>query len=325
MYRISYFIAILVLVPFYIATGSELNSPQLTSSTEESTDTQYEYYDPQNSEEAYKEYQNFQNSYAKEYRLSGLLTPPTTLHKELDEINLDYDKVSNIDEEEPVATTTIIAATELPLTTIKNKDDSEQPVKSLNDISASESLVSESNNTEYLSNKQAKMYVSVPSESESEPIYRSIKQNVNQKNAMYYSRNKSDEDEDYANDGNENETNDSQPITAQYSVDTTIPSLYSVPVTLSTKTILLTEATPTTSAISKKSAKKIEVPARVYKYSADEILRKSLENTYIRAPLATLINTAPEPLRKAKLLWKSTLRPNTPIDIVLVAFNSSGK
>ncbi|XP_031633171.1 uncharacterized protein LOC116346974 [Contarinia nasturtii] len=66
-----------------------------------------------------------------------------------------------------------------------------------------------------------------------------------------------------------------------------------------------------------------EVP-RIYKYSADEIVRKYLDDTFLRAPLATLINTAPEPLRKAKMLWKSALRPNTPIDIVLVAFNSSG-
>lgn len=74
-----------------------------------------------------------------------------------------------------------------------------------------------------------------------------------------------------------------------------------------------------------KKSKKIEALPRIYKYSADEIVRKYLDDSYLRAPLATLINTAPEPLRKTKLLWKSALRPNTPINIVLVAFNSSGK
>lgn len=76
---------------------------------------------------------------------------------------------------------------------------------------------------------------------------------------------------------------------------------------------------------SKKSAKKFETSPRLYKYSADAIIRKYLDDTFIRTPLATLINTAPEPLRQAKILWKSALRPNTPIDIVLVAFNSSGE
>lgn len=75
-----------------------------------------------------------------------------------------------------------------------------------------------------------------------------------------------------------------------------------------------------------KKSKKIEaLSPRIYKYSAEEIVRKYLDDSYLRAPLATLINTAPEPLRKTKLLWKSALRPNTPINIVLVAFNSSGK
>lgn len=142
------------------------------------------------------------------------------------------------------------------------------------------------------------------------------------------------------------EVNNSQSITLPYSVETTIASFPLSPIFIPTRspTVLHTTnsasanavATPSTfmphddlngtlgqtNPPSKKSAKKIE--PRVYKYSADEIIRKYLDDTYIRAPLATLINTAPEPLRKAKMLWKSALRPNTAIDIVLVAFNSSG-
>lgn len=159
---------------------------------------------------------------------------------------------------------------------------------------------------------------------------------------------------DYVND-EAIETNYSQPITSvPYSMDTTITSLPSSPVFISTRSpngpfstsTLISPVTMTddisiapppppeplagvqsitpNQSVGKKS-KKIEALPRVYKYSADEIVRKYLDDTFLRAPLATLINTAPEPLRKSKILWKSALRPNTPIDIVLVAFNSSGK
>lgn len=106
------------------------------------------------------------------------------------------------------------------------------------------------------------------------------------------------------------EANNSQPITSiPYSMDTTITS----------------QPSSSVSFISTRPPNKFEAQPRVYKYNAHEIVRKNFEDTLIRAPLAVLINTAPEPLRKAKLLWTSVLRPNTSIDIVLVAFNSSGK
>lgn len=157
------------------------------------------------------------------------------------------------------------------------------------------------------------------------------------------------ESADYVND-EAIETNYSQAITSiPYSMDTTITSLPSSPVFISTRqptNLFSTISSVTASAAavaapptiatqstnsqtqnpsSAKKSKKIEALPRVYKYSADEIVRKYLDDTFLRAPLATLINTAPEPLRKSKILWKSALRPNTPIDIVLVAFNSSGK
>lgn len=147
---------------------------------------------------------------------------------------------------------------------------------------------------------------------------------------------------DYVND-EAIETNYTQPMTSiPYSMDTTIASQPSSPVFISTRppsnpiststmtSTIVAPAPPATDEIMpnqsiSKKAKKIEAVPRVYKYSADEIVRKYLDDTFLRAPLATLINTAPEPLRKAKILWKSALRPNTPVDIVLVAFNSSGK
>lgn len=59
--------------------------------------------------------------------------------------------------------------------------------------------------------------------------------------------------------------------------------------------------------------------------SAELVLRNLLDDIYIRKPMAALIDTSPNALRKTKFLWKSALRPNSALDIVLVAFNSSGK
>lgn len=63
---------------------------------------------------------------------------------------------------------------------------------------------------------------------------------------------------------------------------------------------------------------------KIHKYKAEEILRRFLDDTYIRKPMAALIDTSPNALRKTKALWKSALKPNSPLNIVLVAFNSSG-
>lgn len=64
---------------------------------------------------------------------------------------------------------------------------------------------------------------------------------------------------------------------------------------------------------------------KIFKYNAEDVLQRFLDDAYIRKPMAALIDTSPNVLRKTKLLWKSALRPNSPLDIVLVAFNSSGK
>lgn len=188
-------------------------------------------------------------------------------------------------------------------------------------------------------------------------IFKNDANSNNNNNNNYYNNNNSNNNNDYGNQDyvienhDNHEVNNSQSITLPYTVETTIASFPSSPIFIPTRppTVLYTASSTPTNAVatpstfmsnddlmngtlgqtnppanqSKKSAKKIE--PRVYKYSADEIIRKYLDDTYIRAPLATLINTAPEPLRKAKMLWKSALRPNTAIDIVLVAFNSSGE
>lgn len=214
-----------------------------------------------------------------------------------------------------------------------------------------DTIIESASNAELVLNKQqqTQLETMVRSDLENDAKTQLEKENGIQKEAVIFN----DDNFDYVNDsGNENfennDTNYSQPITLPYLMDTTITSLPSSPVFISTRppiALFTTSSSTTTTASAivsnahaqansvvapnqmpgKKSAKKIEAVPRVYKYSADEILRKYLDDTFIRAPMATLINTAPEPLRKGKQLWKAALRPNTPIDIVLVAFNSSGK
>lgn len=87
-----------------------------------------------------------------------------------------------------------------------------------------------------------------------------------------------------------------------------------------------TTVTPTVVERSRKIAAKkiVETTTHIYKYSANKILRKYLEDQYIRSPMAAVVYTGSDALRKAQLLWKSALRPNSAIDIVLLAYNAAG-
>lgn len=106
----------------------------------------------------------------------------------------------------------------------------------------------------------------------------------------------------------------------QYNIPISDPTLPTPTTTIPTMT------TTTTTATSVTRRKKIQTtPPRIFKYSADETLRLLLNDSFIRAPMAALIDTSAEVLRKTKTLWKAALRPQTALDIVLVAFNSSGK
>lgn len=87
-----------------------------------------------------------------------------------------------------------------------------------------------------------------------------------------------------------------------------------------------TSPTITTAAIVRR-IKKIQTtqsPPPLLKQNANEILQRLLDDQYIRTPMAALIDTSAEALRKSKMLWKSALRPQAPLDIVLVAYNSTG-
>lgn len=363
---------VLVVMPFYLTSA---NQSAITVSPDESTEHPNEYYEhPQSSEEAYHEYNKFQTAFARQYRLQqhAIVTPSPIVETfssiaisdpENDTLILQ----SNVDEVVPA--TTFIVPAELPLNTIQSStlssDLSETAAKLIGNFTntSDTTIIADTNNTDALSSKHAKMYVA--NEPDDEPVYHALSLTDNLIRKMTaqlhdYNNpipNESTMDDisnvDYINDGIDNDTNDTQPITAQYyPMDTTIASIVPLPIqiqltdrlpiyTAAASTILTTTAIPTTTTIAaaatnvplqpqnvtvnRKTPKKIETSNRIYKYSADEILRKYLEDPYIRAPMASLINTSPEALRKAKILWKSALRPNTPIDIVLLAFNSSGK
>lgn len=63
---------------------------------------------------------------------------------------------------------------------------------------------------------------------------------------------------------------------------------------------------------------------KTYKSSADQVLRQFVENEYLRQPIACIIDTTENNLRKAQMLWNATLRSNTPLDILLSGYNSTG-
>lgn len=92
------------------------------------------------------------------------------------------------------------------------------------------------------------------------------------------------------------------------------------------QTIAIITTTPIPTIVKTKPKPPRPTPRpKIYKYNAESILRRFLDDPYIRKPMAALIDTSPDTLRKTKLLWKSALRPNSALDIVLVAFNASGK
>lgn len=95
--------------------------------------------------------------------------------------------------------------------------------------------------------------------------------------------------------------------------------------TMTTTTTVPKTSSPTISMMRPKTRPTQSYKPKIYKYNAEAILRRFLEDSYIRKPMAALIDTSPDALRKTKQLWKSALRPNSALDIVLVAFNSSGK
>lgn len=334
-----------ILLPFVVIQATETVADEVTMSADVPS---YDYYDPQNSEEAYREYNNFQNSFVRQYtEIEAEDHLPTTT------------MATNVDDDDESVAITVpgVGTTELPLTMAEHSSiDSNESINN-------KTTTRDTNGTQ----SQPKPVESIAMETDDEPVFhRSI---VNDENAIHkvlpaaisYNRNESfNNSDDYyvnddvgPNDGNTGVTeitddtgnanaNQPQQITTQYLEDMTSlpiasPSIFQTtrsPPLPATYTTSAATASPVTVSNSnsngifgngRKVAKKIDAPTRVYKYNADEILRKYLDDTYIRSPMASLISTSPAALRKAKILWKSSLRANTPIDFVLLSFNSSGK
>lgn len=318
-------------------------------SSEDTTQDHFQTYDSQNSDElfdpmkqTYKTYEDFVAAGSRHYSLIDMLKASTLPVRSYS----DEGTTSNsIDGE---------ATTLKPedITTVYSPNVVNDVGSSAADDLSPQPLVDTSNASDLSSIKQAKMIVSQPVE-HPEHLAQLHAENEDDEVAVVamYSRNGTDDELDDSFDMDVDESKEEVPATVSpYAATTTTESISSnpmpivpstltttsnVPLATTTSTTIPTSTTtattnapiPTTitaTTYSKKS-KKIDTPTRFFKYSADEILRKYLEDIHIRAPLAALINTSPVALRKAKQLWKSTLRPNSPIDIVLVAFNSSGK
>lgn len=126
------------------------------------------------------------------------------------------------------------------------------------------------------------------------------------------------------------EESTNMPTTTSTSTPTTTTQIIykkakSIPTTATTSSTTTATTTTTTTTTTARPTTTTPTRSHIYKFSADEILRKFLEDSYIRSPLAVLIDTSPNSLRKSKRLWKAALRPNSAVDIVLVAYNSTGK
>lgn len=342
MCRLDIFLAV-VLVPFHVISTAELHP-----ASDETTQSNFQNYDTQNSDElfdpmkqTYKTYEDFVSAGSRRNLLMELSRASTQPIRPY------------LDEE-----TTIIAF-DVDATTMKPEEiTSFYAVNAANDINSStmddpspQPLMDISNASDLSSIKQAKMIVSQPAE-HPEHLAQLHAENEGDEVAALamYSRNDTEDEYIGAFDIDGDESKDESAVTP-FVAATTTESAYSYTASIAPSPITTTmniplavttttqTAAPTTTApitttmqtvtipttIYSKKPKKIDTPTRFFKYSADEILRQYLEDIHIRAPLATLINTSPNALRKAKQLWTSTLRTNSPIDIVLVAFNSSGK
>jgi len=62
-----------------------------------------------------------------------------------------------------------------------------------------------------------------------------------------------------------------------------------------------------------------------YNSKPTDVLRKFVENQYLRRPLACIVETTTETLRKAQILWGATLEDNVPLDMILAGYNATGR
>jgi hypothetical protein len=81
-----------------------------------------------------------------------------------------------------------------------------------------------------------------------------------------------------------------------------------------------TASTSTPSSTSKRPPKNIEI----FKTKPNELLRFYVDDGHLRSPIAALVDKKPNPLKKAKKLWKVALRPNSLLDIMVVSYDSEG-
>lgn len=182
-------------------------------------------------------------------------------------------------------------------------------------------------------NKHLKMFIPVDEYDTADvqilPVH--IENAIQSSSEQLVARNDTDEEEENSSSSSSIDDNVSEEMYASETTEeqsTTMPTTTTQNIYKKAKSIptTITTTMSTTSSTTKRyTTMPTTTISHIYKFSADEILRKFLEDSYIRSPLAVLIDTSPNSLRKSKRLWKAALRPNSAVDIVLVAYNATGK
>lgn len=94
--------------------------------------------------------------------------------------------------------------------------------------------------------------------------------------------------------------------------------------TTSTSTTMTTTTTTTTTAATKPAMPR-GVPNVETTIGVDEILRRHVYESHVRSPMAVLVDATPDVLRKTRVLWMASLKPQPNLDVILMTFNMSGK
>ncbi|XP_037045802.1 uncharacterized protein LOC119081167 [Bradysia coprophila] len=297
MSRLNSFCAVILLVTYTQFCNAEITIEDVDAQTTESFNTQ-------SSEEWFDPMKQKQNQTVEEFIRSLIPDVLTKLRKNMPQDN-DNKETDDIEPDDSGETSTIRTQ---DLTKSVNLDGEYETTE----ISAIESATV--NNVtpkqgddpvilpiaaELSSNKQSKMFEPVP-DTVAAPVSQILSENT------IYQAIAADQIGS-ANITSESTTPEGASAENQTQTVTTPATLYSPPYIVKPKNRLMQTTKP-----------------KIYKYTAEAVLRTFLDDTYIRKPMAALIDTSPNALRKTKLLWKSALRPNSALDIVLVAFNSSG-
>lgn len=136
------------------------------------------------------------------------------------------------------------------------------------------------------------------------------------------------EDQEQEDQSREEQASEESVVTDSAFVVKQILTAEEEPIYLTTTTTTTTttqSSPPTHPVIPNHHRKKQPKYIKKFRASASEVLRFFMEGSYLRSPLAVLVDTSDKTLQKTKILWNATLQQSTAnIDMVLVTFDHSG-